>query len=331
MRARLIYNPKSGKEIMRKYLPDVLFELEIMGYETSTFQTTSEPHSAKNEAKRAALAGFNLIVAAGGDGTINEIINGIAPLANRPMVAIIPAGTTNDYARALKIPRTTPVEAIRVLKKNQTIEMDVGLAGEKYFINIAAGGGLTELTFEVPSELKTMFGYLAYLAKGAEMLPRVKPLNVRITHDEGVYEGNTSMFFAGLTNSVGGFESYAPDAKLDDGFFSLIIIKSSNVIELMRLVALLLNNGEHIKDSKVVYVKTKTIKVEILDRGERMMLNLDGEYGGDAPVEMVNLQKHIKFFANLDEISSEAMLGYDEEGFVNTAEKYVNGMDEIKG
>ncbi|MDR2833186.1 MAG: diacylglycerol kinase [Streptococcaceae bacterium] len=311
MRARVIYNPTSGKELMKKYLADVLNELEQMGYETSAFATTPQKNSAKNEAKRAALDGFNLIVAAGGDGTINEVVNGIAPLPHRPRMAIIPAGTTNDFARALKIPRRTPLEAIKVVAKNQTVNMDIGLAGkEHYFINIAAGGGLTELTFEVPSELKTTFGYLAYIAKGAEMLPRIKPINMRIRYDEKVWEGNTSMFFVGLTNSVGGFEQYAPNARLDDGYFSLLIVKSANIVEIMRLITLMINDGKHIDDKKVIYAKAKEIEIESLD-DERLMINLDGDYGGDAPIVLKTLPQHIKFYANLDDISDDAVLGYD--------------------
>lgn len=81
-RARLIYNPTSGQEIMKKNVAEVLEILEGYGYETSAFQTTAEKDSAKNEATRAALADFDLIIAAGGDGTINEVVNGIAPLEN---------------------------------------------------------------------------------------------------------------------------------------------------------------------------------------------------------------------------------------------------------
>ncbi|MEG2938259.1 MAG: diacylglycerol kinase family protein, partial [Vagococcus sp.] len=80
MKARLIYNPTSGKEILKKNLADILNVMEQAGYESSAYATTPEPFSAKNEATRCALAGFDLIVAAGGDGTIIEVINGIAPL-----------------------------------------------------------------------------------------------------------------------------------------------------------------------------------------------------------------------------------------------------------
>ena len=127
-KARLIYNPTSGQEIMKKNVAEVLDILEGFGYETSAFQTTAEENSAKNEASRVAKLGFDLIIAAGGDGTINEVVNGIAPLRRRPKMAIIPAGTTNDFARALKIPRGNPVEAAKLIGKNQIIHMDIGLS-----------------------------------------------------------------------------------------------------------------------------------------------------------------------------------------------------------
>ena len=91
-RARIIYNPTSGREAIRRDLVDILNVYEQAGYETSAFATTPEPNSALNEARRAAEDGFDLLIAAGGDGTINEVVNGIAPLDKRPMLAIIPAG-----------------------------------------------------------------------------------------------------------------------------------------------------------------------------------------------------------------------------------------------
>ena len=116
-KARLIYNPTSGQEIIKKNIAEVLDVLEDVGYETSAYQTTPEPFSAQNEAERAAKAGFDLIIAAGGDGTINEVVNGVAGLENRPQMAFIPTGTTNDYARALKIPMGDPVAAARIYRK----------------------------------------------------------------------------------------------------------------------------------------------------------------------------------------------------------------------
>ena len=330
LKARLIYNPTSGQELMKRHVGEVLDILEGFGYESSAFQTTPEKNSARNEAERAAKAGFDLVIAAGGDGTINEVVNGIAPLKHRPKMSIIPTGTTNDFARALKIPRGNPVAAAKVIGKNQMVKMDIGRArNDTYFINIAAAGSLTELTYSVPSQLKTTFGYLAYLAKGAELLPQVSKVPVKITHDEGVFDGEASMIFAAITNSVGGFEQIAPDAKLDDGLFTLIIVKTANLLHLLSLIRLLLS-GKHIYDKRIEYIKTSKIVIEP-QSDKRMMINLDGEYGGDAPITLTNLKNHITFFADTDEISDDALLLDPEDLAMEAiAQKFANEVEDLE-
>ena len=326
-RCRIIYNPTSGREAMKNNLVDILNILERAGYETSAYATTPEPNSAKNEAERAAKAGFNLIVAAGGDGTINEVVNGIAPLKHRPKLGIIPAGTTNDYARALKIPREDPIGAAKVIAKGQTIKMDIGEAGKNWFVNIAAGGLLTELTYGVPSQVKSLFGYLAYLVKGAELLPQIKPIKMHLEYDGGTYDGKASMFFLALTNSVGGFEQIVPDASLDDGKFTLIVVKTSNLIEILQLITMVLNGGRHVNDPRILYVKTSKLIAKPVD--EKMMINVDGEYGGDAPMTFKNHRQHLEIFANTDEIPDEAITGTEEEE-TSAREHFVEGVSHLE-
>lgn len=326
-RCRIIYNPTSGREAMKNNLVDILNILERAGYETSAYATTPEPNSAKNEAERAAKAGFNLIVAAGGDGTINEVVNGIAPLKHRPKLGIIPAGTTNDYARALKIPREDPIGAAKVIAKGQTIKMDIGEAGKNWFVNIAAGGLLTELTYGVPSQVKSLFGYLAYLVKGAELLPQIKPIKMHLEYDGGTYDGKASMFFLALTNSVGGFEQIVPDASLDDGKFTLIVVKTSNLIEILQLITMVLNGGKHVNDPRILYVKTSKLVAKPVD--EKMMINVDGEYGGDAPMTFKNHRQHLEIFANTDEIPDEAITGNEEEE-TSAREHFVEGVSHLE-
>lgn len=326
-RCRIIYNPTSGREAMKNNLVDILNILERAGYETSAYATTPEPNSAKNEAERAAKAGFNLIVAAGGDGTINEVVNGIAPLKHRPKLGIIPAGTTNDYARALKIPREDPIGAAKVIAKGQTIKMDIGEAGKNWFVNIAAGGLLTELTYGVPSQVKSLFGYLAYLIKGAELLPQIKPIKMHLEYDGGTYDGKASMFFLALTNSVGGFEQIVPDASLDDGKFTLIVVKTSNLIEILQLITMVLNGGKHVNDPRILYVKTSKLVAKPVD--EKMMINVDGEYGGDAPMTFKNHRQHLEIFANTDEIPDEAITGTEEEE-TSAREHFVEGVSHLE-
>lgn len=325
-RARVIYNPTSGREALKKDLIDILAVFEQAGYETSAYATTPAPDSARDEAERAARAGFELIVAAGGDGTINQVVNGIAGLPHRPRLAIIPAGTTNDYARALHIPREDPLAAAKVVLKDQTINMDIGQAGDQYFINIAGGGLLTELTYDVPSNLKSIFGYLAYLAKGAELLPQIKPIDMDLTYDGGHFRGKASMFLLALTNSIGGFEKIVPDAALDDGKFTMIIVKTASLPEILRLMGLVLNGGKHINDSHIIYEKTSKVIAKPVE--ERMMINLDGEYGGDAPMKFRNLRQHIAMYANLDDIPNSAVTT-DSPEMLEAEQKFVKQVEKL--
>ncbi|MFB6468540.1 diacylglycerol kinase [Cytobacillus sp. Hz8] len=295
-RARIIYNPTSGREIFKKNLPDVLQKLEHAGYETSCHATTGAG-DATVAAKIAVNRQYDLVIAAGGDGTINEVVNGLAEQEYRPRLGVIPVGTTNDFARALQIPRDI-LKAADIIARGETIPVDIGRINDKYFINIAGGGRLTELTYEVPSKLKTMIGQLAYYLKGIEMLPSIRASDLKIEYDGKLFEGEAMMFLVGLTNSVGGFEKLAPDSSINDGLFSLLILKKVNLAEFIR-VATLAIRGEHINDSNVIYTQANRIKVT---SEEKVQLNLDGEFGGLLPAEFVNLYRHFEVCVPLDKI-----------------------------
>jgi diacylglycerol kinase (ATP) len=287
-KARIIYNPTSGRELFKKHLPEVLQKFEQAGYETSCHATTCEG-DAIQAAKVAGERGFDMIVAAGGDGTINEVVNGIAELEERPHIAVIPVGTTNDFARAIGIPLNNVIQAVEVILNGEPQKIDIGRVNEHYFINIAGGGRLTELTYEVPSKLKTMVGQLAYYLKGMEMLPSIRPTEVEIEYDGKLFQGEIMLFLVSLTNSVGVFEKLAPDSKLNDGMFDLLILKKANLAEFIRVASLALR-GEHINDEHIIYTKANRVKVT---NNDKMQLNLDGEYGGLLPGEFVNLYQHI--------------------------------------
>lgn len=291
-RARIIYNPSAGREVFKKELPAVLDRFERAGYETSAHATTGEG-DATEAAKIAVERKYDMIVVAGGDGTINEVVHGIAEQDYRPKLGIIPAGTTNDFARALMIPREIH-KAVDIILEKHIQALDIGKVNDHYFINIAGGGHLTELTYDVPIKLKSAIGQLAYYVKGIEMLPSLRPASVKIEYDDKVFEGDIMLFLVANTNSVGGFEKLAPDALIDDGYFDLIILKKTNLAEFLRIATAGLR-GNHIGDDLVIYTQAKKIKVT---PKKRMQLNLDGEYGGLLPGEFTNLMQHIEFFVS---------------------------------
>ncbi|TQE89234.1 diacylglycerol kinase [Ureibacillus terrenus] len=296
-RARIIYNPTSGRELFKKHLPEVLEKLEMAGYETSCHATTGAG-DAKEAAAKAVERGFDIVVAAGGDGTLNEVVSGISPFENRPKLGVIPMGTTNDFARALHIPRKIE-DAVDVIVKGDTIPVDVGLLNEeRYFINIAAGGRITELTYEVPSKMKTVLGQLAYYLKGLEMLPSIKATNMRFEIDDEIFEGEVMAFLCALTNSVGGFEKIAPDSSINDGKFTMMILKKCSLADFIKVLTSALR-GEHLSDPNVIYRKASIVKVT---SNEEVLINLDGELGGKAPATFQNLKRHIEVFVPIDNI-----------------------------
>ena len=302
-RARIIYNPTSGREAFKRHLPEVLEKLEVAGYETSCHATTCEG-DAKQAAAKAVERGFDIIIAAGGDGTLNEVVAGMSPFASRPKLGVVPMGTTNDFARAVHIPRKIE-DAIDIIIKGDTIPVDVGLINDdRYFINIAAGGRITELTYEVPSKMKTVLGQLAYYLKGIEMIPSIKATNMRIEYDDEVFEGEAMMFLCGLTNSVGGFEKIAPDASINDGLFTMMILKKCSIPDFIRIASLALR-GEHLNEPNLIYKKASVVKVSPVEEDATIHINLDGEYGGDAPVKFTNLKRHIEVFVPIDDIREQ--------------------------
>ncbi|GEL08533.1 diacylglycerol kinase [Salisediminibacterium halotolerans] len=286
-RARLIYNPKSGREQVKKHLPYILNAFEEAGYETSAHATKGEDCAVK-AAAAACDDHYDLIIAAGGDGTINEVVRGMAEKPHRPKLTILPGGTTNDFARALHIAKDLPT-ACDQLTKGKTLPVDIGKIGAEYFINIAGGGTLTELTYEVPGRLKTMLGQLAYYIKGIEKLPRIRPTEVVIDYDGERFEGEIMLFLIANTNSVGGNEKLAPNARINDGYFDMILVKKTNLADVVRLAGAALR-GEHLDDPRVLYRQAKRIDVSA---ASEMLLNVDGEYGGKLPGEFINLHAHI--------------------------------------
>ncbi|MFS1514201.1 diacylglycerol kinase [Chengkuizengella sp. SCS-71B] len=290
-RARLIYNPSSGREEMKKRLPEVLKKLESGGFETSTHETKGQG-DASRAAEEAVKREFDVVIAAGGDGTLNEVVNGLANQPFRPKLGILPLGTTNDFARALGIPKNWS-RACDIILNEYTELIDIGKVNDEYFINIAGGGSLTELTYEVPSKLKTMLGQLAYYMKGLEKLPQFRPIHLSLKSKEVTLEEEEVMIFLiANSNSVGGMEKIAPTASLSDGLFDIFILKKCNLAEFIRIVTLTLK-GAHVHDPHVIHFKSNHLQISSSDYTQ---INLDGEYGGTLPKTFSLIPSHIPVF-----------------------------------
>lgn len=294
VRARLIYNPTSGREEIRRKLPAILQRLERGGIETSCHATECKG-DATNAAAEAAERGFDIVIAAGGDGTLNEVVHGLAGQEHRPALGLLPLGTTNDFARAHGIPRHWE-GAVDLIAKQYSTPVDVGRANGRYFINIAGGGSLTELTYEVPSKLKTMVGQLAYYMKGIEKLAKLHPEPLKISADGvGEFEEEFMLFLIANSNSVAGFDRLLPDANTSDGLFDFIALRKCSLPEFFRLATLVMRGEPVLEESSFVYFRSNRIQVE---SSSRVQLNLDGEFGGTLPCVFDLLPAHLRLIVD---------------------------------
>ncbi|OES46281.1 YegS/Rv2252/BmrU family lipid kinase [Domibacillus iocasae] len=288
-KAMIIANPSSGKEQAAEYIDHINMQLEKLGYETEKRLTEGEG-DATRFAKEACEKKMDAVIAMGGDGTMNETVNGLAEQPHRPVMGVVPLGTVNDFARALNVP-LDPEEAIAVLG-GSTRPADIGRINDHYFLNILAIGGIAEAAGEVTSAQKTTLGPLAYLVEGLKTLKEKTPFPITVEADDGVYEEEALIFLAALTNSVGGFEKLAPEAEAADGLFHCFIVKDVALPKLLRIGANLLK-GDFQEDPDVLYFRTKKAKVRSTIE---LLANVDGDLDDPVPFELEVLKGHIDVF-----------------------------------
>ncbi|SFB52040.1 lipid kinase, YegS/Rv2252/BmrU family [Cohnella sp. OV330] len=285
--ATIIMNPSSGKEEAPSFVENAAGLLRAQGYEVLVKETEAE-RDATRFCAEACETGCELVVSIGGDGTLHETINGFEKQAHRPRLGIVPLGTVNDFARALHIP-LDPEAAIAALASSRTRRVDVGRLNGRLFANVVAAGPLAETLSAVTSEDKSRFGALAYFKEGAkDLLGRAgHPLVIR--YDGAVWEGESPLFIAALTNSVGGFERLAPDAAVDDGLIHGFIVKDMGFIRTVTAGLSLLRG--HLQDHKdVVYFTAKSVSVS---SPNPVGTNVDGEAGPPLPLALDILPRHI--------------------------------------
>lgn len=291
-RARLIYNPTAGKREIKNQLLDILDILDSYEIETSCYQTKAAGDCIKAAAD-AVNENFDIIIAAGGDGTLHNIVNGLSEFKERPKLGIIPAGTSNDFARGLKIPKDY-LKATHIIGEQNSKPIDIGIYNDKYFINIAGGGSLTELTYELPSIYKKILGQLAYYLLVIEKVVFVKPIDITIEANNIIYNEEATLFLITNSNSVGGFETLAPKGDLGDGLFEVIIVKKTNLKDFIRLFSLA-TKGKHLREKNIISFKTDKLKI-YSNTNDKVQINLDGELGGILPGEIRVIKQHLDIF-----------------------------------
>jgi diacylglycerol kinase (ATP) len=274
MKSRLIVNPVSGQDEAASHLALINERLRQHVGAMDIVMTVAE-----GDASRAAAAavrdGYDRIFVAGGDGTLNEAINGVGASRGFETVtfAIIPMGTGNDFATALGIPSDLDA-ALAAIVGGRTVRVDVGQLNDRFFINVSAGGFIAEVSDAVDEKLKTVAGKLAYLIGGAAVLFSHEPVAARVRTSSGRDASVTLTIFA-VCNSrlIGGGRLIAPDAKIDDGLFDVCLIEEMPTVEFLGMLTRVAN-GEHVGDDRVAYFRTPDLELTFASPTK---VNTDGE------------------------------------------------------
>lgn len=287
MKTLFIYNPQAGHKQIKYSLWDIINELtkeykDLVVY-SSKKQKDIYEYTKKNASK------YDLVIVSGGDGSLSEAVNGIMNLKKIPKLGYIPAGSTNDYASSLRLPKDMKKCAQLITEHKELKKIDIGKFNNNYFVYVAAFGAFTEVAYSTPQDVKNVIGHLAYLLNGINSLNKIKSYKLKIETKEKTYDGE--YIFGMITNSlsVGGmYKLNSKTVKLDDGLFEVMLIKKPNdLIELEEITASLLNTKT--KTNAVIKFSTNELKFTTYSK---MSWTLDGEYGGTpSKIKITNINK----------------------------------------
>lgn len=232
---------------------------------------------------------YKKIIAAGGDGTINTMVNAMIKNDIDVPLAIFPSGTANDFAYYFDIP-TSIDEMVEIALSDNYTYADVGKAGEKYFINVLAMGMLVDVSQKTDPNVKNTLGIVSYYLKGVTEIPNLKPIPIKVTSDEKSVE--TEMFFMIVMNgrSAGGFKRISPTSEINDGKFDVMIFESMNALEFPGLLMGVLS-GNHKKNRNVIAFQTSKLRIE---SSQKVNTDIDGETGDALPLDVEILPRRLR-------------------------------------
>jgi len=288
MKVKLIYNPVSGNGTFKNSLDYVIERFQRKGMQIEPYRTN------KRKSIDSLLSSINeneykKILVAGGDGTINQVVNALVKYNINLPIGIFPAGTANDYANYFNLPNSIR-EIVEILLKDNFTYSDVGIFNDKYFINVASIGNIIDISQKTNTEFKNSLGVLAYYINGISEIPKLKPVNVRIRSKERNLEGEILFMLVMNGKSAGGFNKIAPFASINDGLLEVLIFKKCPIHELIALLISVIN-GDHINSSNVIHFKTQEI---LVDSDDDISTDIDGEKGHTFPINIKVIPKKIK-------------------------------------
>lgn len=287
-KAMVIINPTSGGEQALNYKEKIENKAKEY-FEVVETRITEKALDATHFAEEAAKEKYEAVIVFGGDGTVNEVISGIAEKEYIPKLGIIPGGTGNLITKLVQIDQDID-KAIESLDFNLTNKIDIGKANDHYFGYIFSVGSLPEAIHNVEIEDKTKFGMFAYAINTVKSVIRDEVFNIKVETENGNYEGEASQVLVLLSN-------YFSDKKIFDenkvGYANILILKDASIFSKLSLIPDLLK-GDVVENDSIEYIKAKTIKIS---SDIEIESDIDGDQSDDLPVEIKVLGNHIEIYS----------------------------------
>ena len=287
-KAMVIINPTSGGEQALNYKEKIENKAKEY-FEVVETRITEKALDATHFAEEAAKEKYEAVIVFGGDGTVNEVISGIAEKEYIPKLGIIPGGTGNLITKLVQIDQDID-KAIESLDFNLTNKIDIGKANDHYFGYIFSVGSLPEAIHNVEIEDKTKFGMFAYAINTVKSVIRDEVFNIKVETENGNYEGDASQVLVLLSN-------YFSDKKIFDdnkvGYANILILKDASIFSKLSLIPDLLK-GDVVENDSIEYIKAKTIKIS---SDIEIESDIDGDQSDDLPVEIKVLGNHIEIYS----------------------------------
>lgn len=284
-----VYNPRSGKGLIKNHLSAILETFSAADYEVTVYPTRQGKDACTAVAERAPQ--YDMVVCSGGDGTLDEVVTGMMDSGVHRTIGYIPAGSTNDFGSSLGIPKQME-QAAELIVSGTPFACDIGRFNDDYFVYVAAFGFLTDVSYQTNQELKNVLGHTAYLIEGMKRVGSWKSYHMKIESEEFSDEGEFMYGMISNSNSVGGFKMLTgKNVELNDGLFEVMLVRTpQNIVDWQEVIGALIMQDERSKH--VVRFKTKRLT---FTSDEPVAWTQDGENGGTHTfVEMENLPQALE-------------------------------------
>lgn len=286
-----VFNPKAGKGKIKTHLLDIVDIFSSHNYEI-IIRSTQAPRDAYEKAKEYADS-VDLIVCSGGDGTLDEVVTGIMEVNSSVPIGYIPAGSTNDFANSLFMPKNM-IRVAEMIMAEELYHCDIGRFNQKTFAYVAAFGLFTDVSYETDQDLKNVLGHVAYVLEGVKRLFDIKSYHMKVSSEEVQVEDDFIVGMITNSRSVGGFKNLTgKNVDMNDGFFEVtLIVHPKNPLQLQEIMTALVMAEDN---TDMIYsFKTRKLTIET---DEEVPWTLDGEFGGNhSYVEIENRHKALNLY-----------------------------------